>query len=161
MLVPLAQGGVEEVRRISRHLKPLVLDDLGMLAAISWLCRDFETIYDGIHIQSQIEIIEESDVPDSLKTVIFRVLQEALNNIGKHSQAHLVHICLGAKQDRIELAVDDNGVGFEVEGVVSEERAERGLGIASMKERTWFSGGSFSVESVPGKGTTVRAQWLR
>ena len=83
-VVPLAQGAVEEVRRISKNLRPSSLDDLGVLATISWSCQEFCTLYPGIEMEEQIEI-EEDQVPDSLKIVIYRVLQEALNNIAKHS----------------------------------------------------------------------------
>ena len=98
-------------------------------------------------------------MPDSLKIVIYRVLQESLNNIAKHSQATLVCFSLKATNGKIELAIDDNGVGFDVEQVLSGEESRRGIGLAGMKERTELSGGFFSVESHAGAGTTVRASW--
>jgi len=157
-VVPVAQEAVEEVRRISRNLRPSILDDLGILATISWLCREVETIYSGIRIEKQIRI-EEHDVPDSLKIVIYRVLQESFNNIAKHSQATLVHLSLTGADGKIELAIADNGMGFDVEQVLSGEQSKRGIGLAGMKERTELSGGFFSVESHTGAGTTVRASW--
>ena len=157
-VVPLTRGAVEEVRRISRNLRPSSLDDLGVLATISWSCQEFCTLYAGIEIEEQIEI-EEDQVPDSLKIVIYRVLQEALNNIAKHSGANLVRISLKATGGMIEMIIDDNGEGFEMEYILSDQRSDRGLGIASMKERTELSGGSFLIESCKGVGTTVRASW--
>ena len=156
--VPLAQGAVEEIRRISRNLRPSILDDLGILATISWLCKEFSTIYSGIVIENEINI-EENDVPDPLKIVIFRVLQESLNNIAKHSRANLVRLSLKGTDGKIELTIKDSGVGFQLEGVPSEEQSERGLGLASMKERTELSGGSFSIRSKKGEGSTVHASW--
>jgi signal transduction histidine kinase len=157
-VVPLAQGAVEEVRRISKNLRPSSLDDLGLLATISWSCQEFNTLYAGIEIQKKMEI-EEAHVPDPLKIVIYRVLQEALNNIAKHSGANLVRISLKAAGGMIEMIIDDNGEGFEMEYILSGQRSVRGLGIASMKERTELSGGSFLIESCKGVGTTVRASW--
>jgi signal transduction histidine kinase len=155
---PTVQDAVEEVRRISRNLRPSILDDLGILATISWFCREFEKIYPGIHIEKQIEV-PEKDVPDSCKIVIYRVLQEALNNIAKHSQADLVRLSIKGLEGKIELTIADNGAGFDMENVLSGERSERGLGIASMKERAQLSGGSLSIESLRGTGTTVCASW--
>jgi len=157
-VVPMAQEAVEDIRRISGNLRPSTLDDLGILATISWLCREVETIYSGIHIEKQIDI-QEHDMPDSLKIVIYRVLQESFNNIAKHSHATLVHLSLKGAGGKIELAIDDNGVGFDVEQVLSGGQSKRGIGLASMRERTELSGGSFAVDSQRGTGTTIRASW--
>jgi PAS domain S-box-containing protein len=157
-VVSVVQDAVEEVRRISMNLRPSILDDLGILATISWFCREVEETYSGIRIEKRINI-DENDVPDSLRIVIYRLLQEALNNMAKHSQANLVHLALERIDENIELTVMDNGAGFDIEEVLSEEMSKRGLGLASMKERAELSGGSFLVESQKGVGTTVRASW--
>jgi len=98
-------------------------------------------------------------VPDPLKTVIYRVLQEALNNVAKHSKADLVRLSLRKTEETVELAIEDNGVSFDVREAFTVESARRGLGLSSMKERTELSGGSFGIESVKGAGTIVRALW--
>jgi PAS domain S-box-containing protein len=157
-LIPLVQNGVEEVRRICTDLHPSILEDLGILSTISWFCREFQSIYSGIRIEQKIDI-QEHDVPDLLKIVIYRVMQEALNNVAKHSEADLVHLTLKKTGDTIQLAIKDNGRGFDLEDTSARETSRRGLGLASMKERTEYSGGSFSVESLSGTGTTVRASW--
>jgi PAS domain S-box-containing protein len=157
-VVSVVQDAVEEVRRISMNLRPSILDDLGILATISWFCREVEETYSGIRIEKRIHI-DENDVPDSLRIVIYRLLQEALNNMAKHSQADLVHLALERIDENIELTVMDNGAGFDIEEVLSEEMSKRGLGLASMKERAELSGGSFLVESQKGVGTTVKASW--
>jgi len=154
-VVPVAQEAVEEVRRISGNLRPSILDDLGILATISWLCREVETIYSWIRIEKEIHV-QEHEVPDQLKIVIFRVLQEAFNNIAKHSQAGLVRLSLSKTDGKIEMAVEDNGRGFGMEDIFSVENSGAGIGLASMRERTELSGGSFSVESQKGTGTTIR-----
>jgi signal transduction histidine kinase len=159
-VVPLAQNAVEEVRRISKNLRPAILDDFGIVATVSWLCQEFETIYSGIGVENEIDI-EEKEVPDVLKIVIFRISQEALNNIAKHSQANQVRLSLKKGDSIIELTISDNGTGFDVEQVLSDELPERGLGLASMRERATLSGGTFFIESQKGTGTTVRASWHR
>jgi PAS domain S-box-containing protein len=156
--IPLIQESIEEVRKIAMDLRPSILDDLGILATISWFCREFQTIYSGIRIQQQLDI-QEDDVPDPLKITIYRVLQEAFNNVTKHSEADLVRLSLRKTDATIALAVEDNGLGFNPEDVLSVESSRRGIGLASMRERTEFSGGSFSIESTEGKGTIVRASW--
>jgi signal transduction histidine kinase len=157
-VILVVQGAIEEVRTISMNLRPSILDDLGILATISWVCREIESIYSGIRIEKEINM-EERDVPDSLKIITYRLMQEALNNIVKHSWASLINLSLERTDGRIELTIKDNGVGFDVERMLSEDRSKRGLGLSSMKERTELSGGSFSIKSKKGEGTTVRASW--
>jgi len=139
-------------------LRPSMLDDLGILATISWFCREFQAIYSGIQIEKQIAI-EEDEVPDLLKTVIYRLVQESCNNIVKHSKADLVHLSLEKTHGIIELIMKDNGTGFNLQEVLSVENPKRGLGLASMRERTELSGGSFSIESKKAGGTVIRASW--
>lgn len=159
-VVSMVQNGIEEVRRIQMDLRPPTLDDLGILATISWFCREFQTIYSGIRIDQQIDI-QEDEVPDPLKTIIYRVMQESLNNVVKHSKADRVRLSLRKRDGTVELAIEDNGQGFDPENALSMERSKRGVGVSSMKERTEFSGGSFSIESAQGRGTIVQASWPR
>jgi len=157
-LIPVIQGTVEEVRRITMDLRPSTLDDLGILATIAWLCREFQATYAAVEIKREISA-EESDVPNPLKIVLYRVLQEALNNVAKHSGANMVTISLAKKNNTIQLAIEDNGCGFDVEEARSVESSERGFGLGSMKERTELSGGTFVINSAKGKGTFVLASW--
>ncbi len=157
-LLPLFQQLSDEVRRIHTDLRPSLLDDLGIVLTISWFCREFENLYSDIQIEKMINI-EEKQIPDRFKIVIFRVLQEALHNVAKHSKAKQVRVLLGGTDGHIELLVRDEGQGFDVEELRSEKGLSAGFGLISMKERTELSGGTFSVESSRGKGTTVRASW--
>ena len=157
-LIPMIQDAVEEVRRISMDLRPSTLDDLGVLATIKWFCREFGRIYAGIRIDREIDIAENR-IPDTLKTVIFRVIQEALNNVAKHSRADRVKMDLRLKGGMVELTIEDNGTGFDLSEVLSSNRAVRGFGLASMRERTEISGGAFSMTSRPGRGTRIKASW--
>jgi signal transduction histidine kinase len=151
-VIPMIQNAIEESRRISMDLWPSVLDDLGILSAISWFCRQFGMVYSSISIEKQLDL-QENEVPAPLKVVIYRVLQESLNNIAKHSQADRVYISLWKQDGKIELAIEDNGIGFD------PENSRKGLGLVSMKERIEFSGGMMAIESALGSGTTIRAAW--
>lgn len=157
-IIPLTRGAVEDIRRISRNLRPSTLDDLGILATISWLCDEFEAIYPDIKIEKQINIIEEN-IPDSLKIIIFRVLQEAMNNITKHSHARHVLLSLKNTEKVIQLTIRDDGIGFDMESASFNKPFLGGIGLASMKERVQYSNGSFSIETKNGAGTTIKAIW--
>jgi PAS domain S-box-containing protein len=157
-LVPIIRQTIEEVRNTSMDLRPSTLDSLGIVPTIDWFSREFQTTYPVINIQKQIDI-QESEVPDFLKIIIYRILQEALNNAASHSRANLLRISLVKTDGEIRLAVQDNGQGFDLEDLLSADTSERGFGITSMKERAELSGGSFSIESGIGKGTTIQASW--
>ena len=157
-VIPTLQYAIEEVRRIYTHLRPSLLDDLGILATIAWFCREFQKVYPNVSVKTSIEI-EESEIPESLKIVIYRVLQEALNNVAKHSKASRSKVSLSKTGDTIELAISDNGHGFETREMLSIEPPQGGLGLASMKERAELSGGFLVIESTRDVGTTIRAFW--
>ncbi len=155
--IPLIQQTIEEVRRIMMDLRPSILDDLGILATISWFCREFQTVYSHIQIEKDISI-EETGVADPLKIVIFRILQESLNNVAKHSSADHVRIGLKKARRRLYFSISDNGTGFEVKHAFNKD-TPGGLGLIGMRERVELSGGRLRIESRPGKGTTIRASW--
>jgi signal transduction histidine kinase len=139
-------------------LRPSVLDDLGILAAINWYCRQYESTHPAISVKKEIDI-GENEVPESLKIVIYRVLQETLNNIAKHSKASVVLLYLRKAKQAIQLVVRDSGQGFDLEEAFSRKGTAKGLGLDSMRERAELSGGSFSIESSKGAGTVIRATW--
>ncbi|MEW6490272.1 MAG: PAS domain S-box protein [Thermodesulfobacteriota bacterium] len=157
-VVARLKGAVDEVRRIGMALRPSILDDLGLLATVGWFCREFRQTYPGFALEPQLSLKEE-DVPEPLKIVIFRVLQEALNNVAKHSHAARVRVCLAREADALVLEVADDGVGFDVEAALALRSTRRSLGLDSMRERTQLSGGSFWIDSEAGLGTTVKASW--
>ncbi len=151
-LISRVQQVNEETRRIMADLRPSLLDDLGIVPAISWFCREYEKTYSPIRVEKQINL-SENDLADLLKTAIFRISQEAMNNIVKHSGASLVSLCLQKGNRGIELTIRDNGQGFDLNTV------RRGLGLSTMRERTELSGGVCTIESVKGVGTTIRCSW--
>jgi len=157
-VIPLIQKTIAEVRRIVKDLRPSMLDDLGILATINWVCREFQNVYSQIRIEKKIQI-EETDISMPLKTVIYRVLQEALNNAAKHSRADTIHLAIQKKLSGIKLVIKDNGQGFDVEKALSLGPSERGFGLASMRERVELSGGEFELGSISGQGTMIKVSW--
>ena len=157
MMTALA-GAIEEVRRISINLRPSMLDDLGILSALSWLARSSMSAHPVIRVSQGFEV-EEAVIPEPLKITLFRIVQEAFQNTAKHSQATEVRLTLGMAGDRFTLKVADNGKGFEPR-TAALHNPLGGLGLTSMRERAEFSGGTFEIISSPGNGTQVVASWL-
>lgn len=157
-VINLTQHAIEEARQISMDLRPSTLDDLGILATIKWFCREFQSIYSSILIEQHITISEE-EVTESIKTVIFRVIQEALSNVAKHSRASHIRLALLRSENHIDLVIEDNGVGFDQSESQASRSLIKGFGLAGMRERVEFSGGVFIVMSMKGAGTFLRAKW--
>ncbi|MDQ7781890.1 MAG: PAS domain S-box protein [Desulfomonilaceae bacterium] len=157
-LLTMIQDVVEDVGRIAMDLRPSILDDLGVMATITWLCREFQKTHPHIRVVTELEV-QESGVSEDQKIVIFRILQEALNNVAKHSRADLVRVSLCNHDGTTELTVEDSGVGFDWESAHLPGESRPGFGLVSMKERTQLSGGSLSVRTKPGAGTTITASW--
>ena len=148
---------ITELRKIIYHLRPSILDDLGIIIAINRFCEEFQDVNRGLHVVREVTA-KEKDIPEGHKIVIFRILQEALNNVSKHSQARNVKISLRKKEGGIELLVEDDGAGFDVDHTGSGGLG-KGIGLSSMKERAYLSGGSLSIQSRKGVGTAVIASW--
>jgi signal transduction histidine kinase len=151
---------MEEVRRIAMDLRPAILDDLGIVATISWLARQHEASGTGIRMDKQVEVREQS-IPDPQKTAIYRIVQESLNNVVKHSGAQTVRITLREVDQQLQLEVVDDGHGFAMPQVL--ERLDPGVhyGVANMRQRATSSGGELVIKSRPGSGTVVRCTWPR
>lgn len=148
-------NAILEVKRITRQLRPSVLDDFGLVVAIDANIREFETFHPKTKVRRQISI-NEGDLSSDAETVLYRVLQEALNNIGKHSKAANVDIQCRHDISGIILEIKDDGIGFEP-GQLESANVMNGFGLHSMKERVEICNGKFRIESSPGKGTTIIA----
>jgi signal transduction histidine kinase len=157
-VIAMVRDAIEETQRISSNLRPSILDDLGIIRTIGWSCRKFQDVYTGIQLEKQL-YVQEDDVPESLKIIIYRIIQEALNNVSKHSRADTVRLSLKKEKDGVELSVEDNGQGFDMEDMLSSDGHTGGMGIQGMKERVMLSNGTLEVVSGKGKGTIVRALW--
>jgi signal transduction histidine kinase len=141
-------------------LRPSILDDLGILATISWFCRELQVVYTGMRVEQDIELKEE-DVPEPLKIIIYRILQEALNNAAKHSSAKHVLVSLKKVKSKIQLTIEDDGKGFDLKQVARnyDISVMEGLGLMSMRERAELTGGVLKIRSQLGKGTSITASW--
>jgi PAS domain S-box-containing protein len=158
VILDLVKKCITESSRIQHNLRPSVLDLLGLAPALRSLYRDFKDTHRNINATCTLAI-EEVDVPENLKIIMYRISQEALNNAAKHSSAVNVSLSLTHQQGEIQLMIRDDGRGFDAEKALSPEKIRRGFGLASMKERCELSGGSFSIHSRKGEGTTVHARW--
>ena len=154
-LETVTAGSLKELQRLISDLRPSHLDDLGLSAALRWYAN---RIQEDTAIKIRIDILgDEQDMEDATRITIFRIIQESLNNIIKHSQANQVNIHLQYEAKKVHFYVRDNGVGFDLYQV-QMERAERpSLGLAGMEERAALLGGSLSIQSRPGYGTEVEA----
>ncbi|MEX2302513.1 MAG: ATP-binding protein [Bryobacterales bacterium] len=142
----------EEVRRMSHSLHPAALEHVGLVTALRSYCAEFSQ-QAGVKTEFSAE-----DPPEPLSqeatTCLFRIAQEALSNVAKHSQAAEARVTLRRSDDEIQLLIVDAGVGFQVD----PEQAKGGLGLVSMDERCRALGGTLSVTSIPQQGTTVEAR---
>jgi PAS domain S-box-containing protein len=144
---------LEGVRRFSRDLRPPVLDDLGLLPALKWLSTALEE-QPGIPVNIRV-LGEQRRLPDEVELALFRIVQEALNNAGKHSGATALDLTVGFRGDEITVVVADNGKGFQLPRSLSDLAASGKLGLIGMQERVRLLGGTLTVDSDPGAGTTV------
>lgn len=149
---------IKETKRISNGLRPLTLDDLGLLPTLTAYVRKLKEVYPHVKISQEIEI-KEMDLPDPLKIVLYRVAQEALNNIHKHSGATKVRLRLTRIGNTVELMVHDNGCGFDVEEALERNDPLSGYGLRSMRERVEISDGTFRIQSSEGSGTRISASF--
>jgi PAS domain S-box-containing protein len=142
---------VENVRRLSRDLSPTILEDLGLSAALQHLLRDFSKHY-GIELWAEKPAgIDDLFTPEA-QLVIYRIFQEALTNIGKHSQAGRLTVAIKKAEDRVSFLLQDNGKGFRPS---QEGRQRSGMGLAAMEERARMVGGVLAVWSQEGSGTRI------
>ena len=149
---------VEEVRRIAMDLRPSTLDDLGILATIGWFSREFRSIYGQVRLETTVDAMEDEIVPP-LKTAIYRIIQEATNNVVTHSGARNIWLTMKSVGQHIELRIADDGSGFNPGKFSVPDENARGLGLASMRERAEATGGRLRIESQDGRGTAVVATW--
>ncbi len=145
----LADSTITTVQKIAADLRPVVLDSLGLSAAIEWQAEDFQA-RTGIHCEAVLPE-EEFVLERAAATGLFRIVQESLTNIVRHAQATHVDIILELNGDELELDIEDNGVGFDE----NQMKDPHSLGLLGMRERALLLDGKFEIHGCPGKGTRV------
>ena len=151
----LVEKSVNIVHQFARELRPTALDDLGLIATLHSVLKDFMK-RTGIRVHfTTFAGVEQLD--SARRTVLYRVVQSALANVAQHAQASRVKVSFLKLPDGLRMEITDNGKSFEVERVLHAKRSKR-LGLVGMRERVEMVGGIFGVESAPGQGTTIRAQ---
>ena len=148
-VIALLDGGNQSIRRILNELRPVILDDYGLLEALRWQAQQFTA---NTHIPVAMTA-SESDmrIPEEISTCIFRIFQEALTNITRYAKATQVKVSLDIDSDSVLLNIEDNGLGFDTELT----KTKKSFGILGMKERVASLNGRFDLSSVPGNGTRI------
>jgi signal transduction histidine kinase len=151
----LTLRAIDSIHRMIFDLRPAVLDDLGLSAAIKWYAEErVKSLGINVHLEGDIF---EVRLPTQIETALFRVAQEAITNIAKHSEAENVIINLELSDSLITLEVEDDGKGFDIEGVPDTKEGSLGLGLLGMKERVLLLEGTLEIQSQSGSGTRVVA----
>jgi len=141
-----------ELDRLSYELRPLALDDLGLDDALHTHVEHWST-ESGVAVEVHTNGLRTGRLPTLVETTVYRVVQESLTNVRKHAQATRVGVIVERRLDELRVVVDDDGRGFDSDRVVSQRG--RHVGLRGMAERARLVGGTFEVESVPGRGTTI------
>ncbi|HVR35992.1 MAG TPA: ATP-binding protein [Methylomirabilota bacterium] len=145
-----------EVERISRSLRPGVLNELGLVAVLRDSSRNFAD-RTGVSLKLTCDRLT-GRLPADTELTLYRIFQEALRNVETHSRARRIAVQLTRRGKIVELAVHDDGIGFDADRLLANRKGKGGLGLLSIRERAAYVGGVLHVKSAPGKGTTIRAQ---
>lgn len=146
---------LEDVRELSRLLRPPILDDLGLGPALNWLARRVGDS-SGIEVELETSALNQVALPPDISTLVFRLVQEALHNVVRHANASQVRVQVSLTGNRLEVAVRDNGDGFDP-ARLAEDPERCGVGASGMRDRVTLLGGDFSLRSAPGHGTSIHA----
>ncbi len=149
----LLTRALEENRRIARNLRPSDLDDFGLFAACRNFCEEMR-LRTSIKIQYRIAKYSRR-LPPAVELNLFRIVQEAINNIEKHAHAKSIKLNLGFRRSAIGLTIQDDGRGFEIQKADQSREKNQGLGLTNMRERTISLGGTCKIKSAPKQGTTI------
>lgn len=140
-----------QLRQLSHELRPSLLDDLGLVAALQWLAKNMSSRH---RVPISVDAKFAGRLPPAVETALYRATQEALTNAIRHANPTSISIALAAGDDRVEMSVTDNGCGFDAAGK-PRSRGDRGLGLVGMRERLDSVGGRLHVRSKTGEGTVV------
>lgn len=152
----MADLASDQIRDLSFHLRPSILDDLGLIPTLRWYVRQYAERMD-LEVDLKTEDRGMNMTPE-IKTLLYRVVQESLNNVAKHAAARQVFIRLERSDNLAVLEIEDDGRGFEINRYVNPGTAKHGLGLIGMRERVEFAGGHFIIQSTPGHGTRLTVE---
>lgn len=147
----LAHG---EVRRLARGLRPTILEELGLVAALERLCEDFGRTH-ALDVAASCDLGESERLPPTTETALYRIAQEALSNVVRHAGASQARLRLAREGTQIHLSIHDDGCGFDAAAAETPLRRESGYGLGSIRERTLLLEGKLTLRSRAGEGTTV------
>jgi signal transduction histidine kinase len=153
--IDLVERVLQQVRNLSLDLRPSLLDDLGLVSALMWYVER-QSERPGFDVQFAFDPLQ-TRLPSDIETACFRIAQEAMTNILRHTQATQVQIELRQHGEELELTIRDNGRGFNVRAARNSAAGGKSMGLLSMQERAELLGGRLTIESKPGEGTLVRA----
>jgi PAS domain S-box-containing protein len=145
---------LDNLRRLARGLHPSILDDLGLGLALTRYATDYAKSH-GITVSFEAEGLDSNRLPSPVETALYRIVQEALTNVARHASAKTVRIAITRQPLGVQMIVEDDGCGFDVETTLRTSNTSGHLGLYGMRERAMLLGGSVTVESGRGKGTTV------
>jgi len=151
------RNALDETRQLIFDLRPMTLDDLGLVPTLRRYSREY-TEQHGILVRLNV-VGEERRLPGNIEGTLFRIIQEALTNAHKHSQARMVEVALNLSGQKVNASVRDDGVGFDVRTVEAGLAENRNLGLLSMRERCELEHGVMEIKSQPGKGTEIRIEF--
>jgi signal transduction histidine kinase len=145
-------GHIATLRSLIAELRPPVLDQLGLAPALNSLVQRTAAA-NGLEIHADFRLPEDQRLDPELETTVYRVVQESLTNVVKHARARTVELAVRCESDAIELSINDDGVGFDIDGA-----AVGGFGLLGMQERIELADGELRVLPRPDKGTLIRAR---
>jgi two-component system NarL family sensor kinase len=148
----------QQLVALCSELRPQMLDDLGLLAALSGHFRDFSHENRAIFVSPRITVTE-ADVPAALKVVLFRIVQAALNNVARHSKASTARVFLSLVDGELRLGIEDNGIGFDADRWLHRRTGQEGCGLGMILRWAEISGGRCSIEATPRHGARVLVTW--
>jgi signal transduction histidine kinase len=150
----IAVLALTEIRRLAMGLRPSVLDDLGLDAALRRLAADFTQTH-GLSVEVYADGLASRRLPSPVETALYRIAQEGLTNVAKHAAARTVSLLLRSSGSDVQMIIEDDGAGFQVEATLQSADGRRHLGLHGMRERTARLNGSLEIESRPGGGTSL------
>ncbi len=149
----LIRHGLDQVKLLIHDLRPSMLDDFGLVPALRWYVQSH---LQGTGLEVEVDLPDDNRrLPSEVETALYRIAQESLGNVARHSQATRALLALEVQSGYAALAVSDNGTGFDPDDVILDREGRYGVGLLSIRERAELLGGTARITSAPGKGTQV------